>query len=77
MRQLEKRRTSTPGPVENVKQSRYLNYLDELKSKSEYHHHHSSMDWEKDMKDRTSSRMEKRERVLMKSKQLEEKAKMD
>jgi hypothetical protein len=32
------------------------------------------MDWERDMKDRTTSKLEKRERVLMKSKQLEEKA---
>jgi hypothetical protein len=30
--------------------------------------------WERDMKDRTTSKLEKREKVLMKSKQLEEKA---
>ena len=35
------------------------------------------MDWERDMKDLTTSRLERRERVLMKSKQLEERAKMD
>lgn len=35
------------------------------------------MDWERDMKDRTTSKLEKRERVLMKSKQLEEKAMRD
>lgn len=35
MRGLEKRRTSTPNnPVETIKESRYFNYLDELKSKS-------------------------------------------
>ena len=32
------------------------------------------MNWERDMKDRTVSKLEKRERVLMKSKQLEQKA---
>lgn len=59
MKGLEKRRIATPSqPAESIKQSRYFNYLDELKSKSE--HHVSSMDWEKDMKDRTSSKLEKR-----------------
>lgn len=32
------------------------------------------MDWERDMKDRTVSKLEKREKVLMKSKQLQQKA---
>lgn len=74
MRSLEKkRRVSTPNqPAETVKESRYFNYLEEMKSKSE--HHSSSMNWEKDMRDRTSSKTERREKVLMKSRQLEEKA---
>lgn len=56
MRNLEKRRISTPiNPVETIKESRYFNYLDELKAKSE--RHNSSMDWERDMKDRTSSKL--------------------
>lgn len=58
MRHLDKkRRTSTPNQsIEPVGQSRYLDYLQDLKSRSE-HHHASSMDWEKDMKDLTSSRL--------------------
>ena len=35
------------------------------------------MDWEKDMRDRTTSRLERRDKVIMKSKQLEEKAMRD
>jgi len=46
-----------------------------MKTRSE--HHTSSMDWERDMRDKTASKLERREKVLMKSKQLEEKAKRD
>ena len=60
MRHLDKkRRIATPSqPVESTVcgQSRYLDYLQEFKSKSD-HHHASSMDWERDMKDMTTSRL--------------------
>jgi len=71
MRNLDKNRSSLPPPPLTA-QSRYMNYLEELKGR-----HDSSlttMDWERDMKDRTVSKLEKREKVLMKSKQLEQKA---
>jgi len=41
-----------------------------MRAKSEYAHT-SSMDWERDMRSKLTSQLEKREKVLMKSKQLE------
>ena len=42
-----------------IKDSRYVNYLEDLKARGD-HKRYSTMSWENDLKDRSTTQMEKR-----------------
>jgi hypothetical protein len=54
-----------------MSRSRYTNYLEELKKNNEGKNKGLGSDWQADLNDRTTSKSEKRDRIMIKSKQLE------
>ena len=54
--------------------SRYTNYLEGMKQSHEGKLKGLGSNWQADMKDRAASKSEKRDRVMIKSKMLEEQA---
>lgn len=55
-------------------QSRYTNYLEDLKHSHEGKLRGLGSNWQADMKDRAASKSQKRDRVMIKSRMLEEQA---
>lgn len=53
-----------------MKTPRYVNYLEDMKYAHRSLHKGTGSNWESDLRDKTVSSFERRDRVLMKSKQL-------